>query len=775
MLRWLMVRSVLLLCVTFAAPASSYAEIDAEQVKVAIEQGIKFLKHQQSPNGTWPEGKFLSWPYGVTSLCTLALINCGVPLEDPQIKSALNSIRAQKLTTTYSVSLQTMVLCAADPQRDLLKIQENVRWLEALQLKNAESRGGWGYHPKSESGDNSNSQFALLALYEASRVGVAVNDQTLRLAEQWWRAHQGPDGSWSYGGSPLGSGSMTCAGIGSMVMILDHLKQGDARVVADEVQCCGAADDDNAIARGMAWLGRYFSVHSNPNFSNRWLFYYLYAVERTGRLTNSRMIGGHDWYREGAEYLIKQQANPPGSWSGSNFESDQNVATSLALLFLAKGRRAVVVAKLKHEPASDWNLHRSDLANLVGYVEQRWRRDLTWQVIDAAKATPDDLMQSPVITIGGRVQPQLTDAQVENLRKYVDRGGFIFAESCCGDERFDQGIRELAARIFPEPEYQLRLLDPGHPIWTAEEPVDPNYVPPLYGVDYGCRTCFVYSPKNLGCYWELARVGRALAYSDKINKEIAAACSVGINVLAYATNRDLKFKLDASMAPLADGTQDKLERGRLTVAKLRHSGGWDVAPGALSNLLRVVSQQTGLRVVTDRREVRLTPDRIKENKLEDYHLIFMHGRNAFELSPADRAALKTYLERGGMLMADAVCGSEAFAQSMRRELALMFPQQKLQPIPRDHAMWTDQFGGFKLQEVNLRKPEPRKPGAPLQATLRAQPPELEGVQLDDRYAVVFSPYDLSCALERHDSLECPGYSRDDAARIGLNIILYSLH
>ena len=38
----------------------------------------------------------------------------------------------------------------------------------------------------------------------------------------------------------------------------------------------------------------------------------------------------------------------------------------------------------------------------------------------------------------------------------------------------------------------------------------------------------------------------------------------------------------------------------------------------------------------------------------------------------------------------------------------------------------------------------------------------------------FSPYDLSCALEKENSPDCPGYTREDAARIGLNVVLYSL-
>ena len=39
----------------------------------------------------------------------------------------------------------------------------------------------------------------------------------------------------------------------------------------------------------------------------------------------------------------------------------------------------------------------------------------------------------------------------------------------------------------------------------------------------------------------------------------------------------------------------------------------------------------------------------------------------------------------------------------------------------------------------------------------------------------FSPLDLICALENHASPDCNGYTSEDAARIGINVILYSLH
>ena len=51
---------------------------------------------------------------------------------------------------------------------------------------------------------------------------------------------------------------------------------------------------------------------------------------------------------------------------------------------------------------------------------------------------------------------------------------------------------------------------------------------------------------------------------------------------------------------------------------------------------------------------------------------------------------------------------------------------------------------------------------------------LEGLQIDDRYAVVFSPYDISCALESSSAMQCKGYIKEDAARLGTNIILFAL-
>ncbi len=150
----------------------------------------------------------------------------------------------------------------------------------------------------------------------------------------------------------------------------------------------------------------------------------------------------------------------------------------------------------------------------------------------------------------------------------------------------------------------------------------------------------------------------------------------------------------------------------------------------------------------------------------------MHGRNGFRLTDCERQALRKFVERDGMLFGDAICGSEAFTQSFRREMALIFPKNPLQAIPARDPLWTTRYGGADLHLVMRRDPQPGRPGEPLQTAVRAVPPELKGVRFGDRWGVIFSEFDLSCALEKHNSMECRGYSREDAARIGLNILLY---
>ena len=210
-------------------------------------------------------------------------------------------------------------------------------------------------------------------------------------------------------------------------------------------------------------------------------------------------------------------------------------------------------------------------------------------------------------------------------------------------------------------------------------------------------------------------------------------------------------------------------RGKFAVAKLQHPGGCDAAPRALANLMEQAGHDLNIRVETHPKLIGM-----QDPALFDYAVVFMHGRNAFRLTDGERQALREYVQRGGLLFADAICGNEAFAESFRREMGLIFPKNPLENIsPRD-PIWTNKYGGSDLKTVMRRDPQPGRPGEPLKSALRRVPPELKGVRFGDRYGVIFSEFDLSCALEKHDSMECRGYTREDAARIGLNVLRYGI-
>ena len=763
------------------------AAVSPEKIRRAIDKARDWLLGEQQPNGTWQVGmRTDDTRVGATALVMLALANAGVPVEHPQMARALEWIRRQKPEETYSVSLQTMILAMLSPDADRAILQRNVEWLEGTQVAQGPATGSWSYGRAKGTGDNSNSQFALLGLHEADRVGVRVRQEVWVRAQQYWVSCANPDGSWGYTlGNSGGSGSMTCAGIASVWITSQHVGAPDARAARDTVACCGGGTSPKVIERGLDWLGRRFSVVENPMAGQTWLHYYLYGLERVGRFTARRFIGDADWYLEGAKMFVSTQDNLTGAFRGGRIE-DPVVATSFALLFLAKGRRPVIVSKSRHAPEPDWNRHGHDIAHLVEHVEARWKKDypagLSWHVLDTPSASLEDMLQAPVLWISGKAALQLGADAGPRLRRYIDEGGFVFAEACCPSSgEFDGRFRELVGEIFPEPEYRLHLLPPEHPAWHAEEIVPPDLQRPLLGIDYGCRTCLIYAPPtdledkaaampSLSCLWEVGET-QARTLPASIRHEVDAALAIGTNVIAYATNRELKNKDDLfAIDVVPDGRpRDRVERGQLAIGKLRHSGMCDAAPAALANLLRAAARELGARV--DERTTLVDP---ADAALFDYHLVFMHGRQGFTFDAARRQRIRQFLERGGTLLADSVCASPAFAAAFREEIAAILPEGRLEEIPPNDPIFTKgEYGGYDIRTVTLR--EPAGGDGPLTSRKREIAPKLEGVQIGDRWAVIFSPYDLSCALEKQNSLECTGYGRDDAEKIALNILLYSLN
>jgi len=769
-------------------------DIDPEAVKQAINRGITYLRGQQKDDGSWTaEGT--NEQCGSTALAVLAMRSCGVPPNDPSIEKAIQYLRAfpgAQAGRNYSLALQTMAFCAVDPDGDLARIRTNVALLEKNQSTMNEHSGGWRYTPSGDS-DLSCSQFSILALYEAERVGVKINDSKWRAALRYWSQTQNQDGGWGYrptggGGSGNSTGSMTCAGIASLIVTAGVFDRGGTTVVGDHIRCMQKPDDEYSkyskqIELGIGWLERRFSVNTNPGVG-AWLLYYLYAVERVGRMTNQRFIGRHDWYRAGTEKILALQASlGGGQWQASGQAGGFVISdTAFALLFLSKGRRPVLMSKIQFGNDNDrdnaWNVHPNDVNNLTLFVESQWKLDLTWQIIDIQQATTDHLLQSPVISFSAKDWTLSQNDMLElakKLREYLDQGGFIIAEAQPGGDSFDKTFRSLMARVFPEPGYELTLLDRAHPIWSAEQTIDPAHIRPLEGVHYGCRTSVVYIPPveqgkpSLSCLWEVyrhfQRDGRR--YSDVVQQQIDNGLGIALNILAYATSRELKNK-DEIPQNVIRKEMDTDRRGRITLPFLDF-GATNPAPHAPQNLLYFLEDQCNLRA-----EHQASTITLSDATLPDYPILFTHGRGTFQFAEGEHQKLRTHLERGGFLFANAICSAEPFAASFRAEMKKVFPNAEWQRIPLSDPIFSDNYGGFRIDSLEVRMPE-RAPEQTRTVTRNVQP-ELYGIRSpdDDRWLVVFSPNDVSCALEKTNSLECRGFSQRSAQQLAANVILYAI-
>jgi hypothetical protein len=95
-------------------------------------------------------------------------------------------------------------------------------------------------------------------------------------------------------------------------------------------------------------------------------------------------------------------------------------------------------------------------------------------------------------------------------------------------------------------------------------------------------------------------------------------------------------------------------------------------------------------------------------------------------------------------------------------------EQPLNEIPPTHEIWSSKFG-YSIDKVTLRKKDPIAQGGFREIV---GPPEMEGHEFDGRLVVVFSPHDISCAVENRIKSQCEGYLREDAVKFGVNVILY---
>ena len=203
------------------------------------------------------------------------------------------------------------------------------------------------------------------------------------------------------------------------------------------------------------------------------------------------------------------------------------------------------------------------------------------------------------------------------------------------------------------------------------------------------------------------------------------------------------------------------EAARLTFAQVRHAGRWDPRPDGLSRLAWEISKRTSIETSPVVKSIGLAdPDLFR------YPFTVLSSDQGFP-APAENevAELRRYLSYGGFLLLDDASAARggAFEQSARQLVSRIVPGAQLGRVARDHVV----YKSFYL----LDGPAGRL----------ASSPDLEGLELGGRLAVLYSGNDMIGAFAR-DSLGTwefevvPGgeLQREKSVRLGVNIAMYAL-
>ncbi|MAQ94754.1 MAG: hypothetical protein CMM84_14655 [Rhodothermaceae bacterium] len=195
-------------------------------------------------------------------------------------------------------------------------------------------------------------------------------------------------------------------------------------------------------------------------------------------------------------------------------------------------------------------------------------------------------------------------------------------------------------------------------------------------------------------------------------------------------------------------------QGEVQIARVQYGGGGDWYSGdPLPTLIAYTRQHSLLDLAPEPITVELTSDR-----LFTVPILYLNGHGNVVFSDAEAGRLRRYLEGGGFLIVNDDYGLD---QAVRRELAKVFPEQPLQPLPASHPVYRAHYafpdGLPKIHEHD------------------GEPAVGYGLFHEGRLVVFYAhESDLADGWEPAGIHPDPPEAREAALRMGVNLLVYAM-
>lgn len=785
-----------LLALSRPAPAQSEitaANLTDEHVRKAIDALVDALYNKKAGERVWePEkvapGDSTRQGGGYTALVTLAMLSAGQTYQDPRLRDAIDYLERVSMDGTYAMCMRINVWSRLPPKfQD--RLSSDTAWLlEGF----SETIGGWDYeqNPRAKRKDNSIRQFGALAMWEAAKRGAKIESRYWQRLEDAFIDMQLEDGGWNYTGEGPATGSMTCAGLATLFITQDLLHAQESVKVGNEK----VGRQADAIAKGLKWMDEHFSATENPG-KNTWIYYYLYGVERVGLASGYKTFGGKDWFREGAAEIIKRllkwddssktfevNDNAFGSGRGSRIRIDDY---AFGLMFLSRGRVPIAVNKLEFD--GEWNNRPRDVANLVARLREDTETDLAWQIVKMSDG-PERWLDAPMLYVAShQALPFMKDlpidvnewvksakefirqraageipmdakpperpqiAELDSIKRYLDLGGTLIALAEGGGRPFADSVEKAGLLMYPQ--YQWRELPETHWAYMIHTP-QKSRRPPLKSLSNGVRDLIILSPSG--------DMPAALQVND-IEKKPQDFATLG-NLYYYASELNRPRPRLEQHAAFAEGEG---AGGEITIVRAVHEGNWKPEPRALDVFAAWLRDSRAIDIaIADQPLAKIAELDPKPA------LVIVSGIDKITLSDAQKAAIKAYVEAGGVILFETPGGSKESQFSPTAEQACAdLLQRPVENIARSRIITGEGVDGA----VDCTKVEWR-PYALQVFGSRDATPRLQGIALKagGQPSVIFSREDFSHGLLDQPCWGVVGYSPDSARDLLANILQHAM-
>lgn len=215
-------------------------------------------------------------------------------------------------------------------------------------------------------------------------------------------------------------------------------------------------------------------------------------------------------------------------------------------------RGKVVIRRVRPQAKSDWNTDPTALPYFFYQLRERTQGKFpVYLDNEGLTLLGKEIFDYPIIYFTSHFPFQFTDDEVDNLKKFLARGGTLMLDDCTGSGPFMDSVPPNVQRIVPGAEMKLMLketkafaslFDLVYKLDGLPE-LKEQFMQPFQCAYHKGRPAILVCPNDYGCYWEVASPPTALnplgnaAHADStptVQKGREEVYQISINWLFYA-------------------------------------------------------------------------------------------------------------------------------------------------------------------------------------------------------------------------------------------------